>query len=287
MRNVVITGGNSGLGFKTAKKVAMSRDYRVVLACRDQQRAQRAAEEIMLITGNADVAAIPLDTASLASVRETATTYEDGDFGEIYALLLNAGVSGQHGGLTEDGMDVVFQTNHLGYFLLANLLLPLIAENGRVFSTTSDMHDPPAGEMAWPGAEALAHPSGELARSRMRYSYSKLANIYFIHELAKSLEAEGSQVTANAFNPGMMMTNFANVNKAQAAVVKRTMPHRFGDLAKSSDAYARLVVDDALAVTSGNYYDRSTTAVPSSDLSYDEDNARELWVESMRLCGLQ
>ena len=84
-----------------------------------------------------------------------------------------------------------------------------------------------------------------------------------------------------------MMTNFANVNKAQAAVVKRTMPHRFGDLAKSSDAYARLVVDDALAVTSGNYYDRSTTAVPSSELSYDEDNARELWIESMRLCGLQ
>ena len=287
MRNVIITGGNSGLGFETAKKVAMSRGYRVVLACRDQQRARRAVEEIMSITGNADVAAIPLDTASLASVRETAAAYEDGGFGEIHALLLNAGVSGQHDGVTVDGMDVVFQTNHLGHFLLANLLLPLMAENGKVFSTTSDMHDPPMGEMEWPGAEALAHPRGELALSRMRYSYSKLANIYFVYELARRLGAADSRVTANAFNPGMMQTGFASVGRAQAAMVKRAMPHRFGDLAKSSDAYARLVVDDALAVTSGNYYDRSTTAVPSSGLSYDEDNARELWVESMRLCGLQ
>ena len=96
-----------------------------------------------------------------------------------------------------------------------------------------------------------------------------------------------SRVTANAFNPGMMQTGFANVGRTQAAMMKRAMPHRFGDLAKSSDAYARLVVDDALATTSANYYDRSTTAVPSSDLSYDEDNARELWIKSMRLCGLR
>ena len=143
-----------------------------------------------------------------------------------------------------------------------------MAENGKIFSTTSDMHDPPAGEMEWPGAEALAHPSGELARSRMRYSYSKLANIYFVHELAHRLGAAGSRVTANAFNPGMMQTGFANVGRAQAAMMKRAMPHRFGDLAKSSDAYARLVVDDALATASAKYYDRSTTAFPSSDLSY-------------------
>lgn len=94
------------------------------------------------------------------------------------------------------------------------------------------------------------------------------------------------EVTANAFNPGMMMTGFAKVDKVRAAMVKRTMPHRFGDLGKSSDAYAQLVLDDNLATTSANYYDRSTTEIPSSELSYDEANARELWEGSLELCGL-
>ena len=286
MRNVIITGGNSGLGFETAKKVAAHEGYRVVIACRNPEKAQRAVGEIIEATGNQNVAYIPLDTASLASVRDAAVAWEATGFGGIYALLLNAGISGMHEGTTADGFDVVFETNHLGHFLLANLLLPRMAEGGKVFSTTSDMHDSPMGRMAWPGTEALSHPDGRAFDPRMRYSYSKLANIYFVHELARRLEAEGSEVTANAFNPGMMMTGFAKVDKVRAAMVRRTMPHRFGDLEKSSDAYAQLVLDDDLATTSANYYDRSTTAIPSSDLSYDEANARELWDTSWRLCGL-
>ena len=286
MRNVIITGGNSGLGFETAKKIAAHEGYRIVIACRNPEKAQQAVEEIVAATGNQDVASIPLDTASLESARSAAAAYEATGFGDIYALLLNAGISGMHDGTTVDGMDVVFETNHLGHFLLANLLLPHMAEGGKVFSTTSDMHDSPMGKMEWPGTDALAYPDGKTFNMRMRYSYSKLANIYFIHELARRLESVGSKVTANAFNPGMMQTGFAKTNRAQTAVLKRTMPHRIGDLAKSSDAYAQLVVDDALATTSANYYDRSTTAVASSDLSYSEENARELWEASERLCGL-
>jgi NAD(P)-dependent dehydrogenase (short-subunit alcohol dehydrogenase family) len=286
MRNVIITGGNSGLGLETAKKVARNADYRVVIACRNPEKAQQAVEEIIAATGNQNVASIPLDTASLASVRDVAAAWEATGYGEVYALLLNAGISGMHEGTTADGFDVVFETNHLGHFLLANLLLPNMAKGGKVFSTTSDMHDSPMGKMEWPGTEALAHPDGMAFDPRMRYSYSKLANIYFIHELARRLEEEGSHVTANAFNPGMMQTGFAKVDKVRVAMVRRTMPHRFGDLEKSSDAYALLVLDDGLATTSANYYDRSTTALPSSDLSYDEANARELWERSLELCGL-
>ena len=286
MRTVVITGGNSGLGFETAKKVAAREGYRVVLACRNPEKARQAADEIVSETGNENVATLALDTASLASVREAAAAYEASGFGEIYALLLNAGISGMHQGTTADGMDLVFETNHLGHFLLVNLLLEQIADGGKIFSTTSDMHDSPMGKMSWPGTEALAYPDGKSFDMRMRYSYSKLANIYFIHELARRLEAGGKRTTANAFNPGMMQTNFAKVNKAQAAMTKRMMPHRVGDLATSSDAYAQLVLDDALATTSANYYDRSITAVASSDLSYNDENARELWDTSWRLCGL-
>ena len=287
MRTVMITGGNSGLGFETAKKIAKDKEYRVILACRNQEKAEEAVRKIKEETGNENILSMQLDTASLASVRRFAADYESRNLGGIYALLLNAGINGMHTGMTEDGMEIVFATNHLGHFLLANLMLPHMEPDGKIFSTSSDMHDSPMGKMVWGGTEALAHPSEEGKQSRLRYSFSKLCNLYFVYELARRLEEAGSGIHVNAFNPGMMQTNFAPVDKARAAMVKMTMPKRFGDLEKSSDAYAELVVNDELAVTSANYYDRSTTAIKSSELSYDMDNAKELWKASERLCGLK
>ena len=288
MRNVIITGANSGLGFETAKKIAgASGEYRLILACRNLEKGEEARKAIVSESGNENVLVMRLDTASLASVRAFADEYRQRDLGEIYALLCNAGINGMHTGTTEDGMEIVFQTNHLGHFLLANLLLPLMAKDGKIFSTSSDMHDSPMGNMVWEGTEALAHPSEEGKTSRLRYSFSKLCNLYFVYELARRLEAEGSGVHVNAFNPGMMLTNFAPMDKARAAMVKLTMPKRCGDLGKSSDAYAELVVNDELAVTSANYYDRSVHAIKSSELSYNTENARELWESSERLCGLK
>ena len=166
-------------------------------------------------------------------------------------------------------------------------MMPYMEPGGKIFATSSDMHDSPMGKMVWPGTEALAHPTEDGKASRLRYSFSKLCNLYFVYELAERLEAGDVVIRVNAFNPGFMQTNFAPVDKARAAMVKLTMPKRFGDLEKSSDAYAELVVNDELAVKSAKYYDRSTTAIKSSELSYDMENAKELWEASERLCGLK
>ena len=166
MKNVIITGGNSGLGYETALKVAKSSDeFNVILACRNLEKGEAARDKIIQESGNPNVDAAELDVSSLSSVRNFAQNLE---YDEIYALLCNAGINGMTSGLTEDGVDIVFATNHLGHFLLANLLLDKITD--KIFVTSSDMHDPPRG-IAWIGAEKLAYPDKDLAKSPARYSY--------------------------------------------------------------------------------------------------------------------
>ena len=220
-----------------------------------------------------------LDTSSLASVRCFASAYEKEDCGSVYALLCNAGISGKQTGITKDGFDIIFETNYLGHFLLTELMLPHIETNGKIFVTSSDMHDAPGRKMQWIGTEKLAHPDSFMATDSIRYFYSKLCNLYFVYELARRLK-DDRKILVNAFNPGLMQTNFMPLNKFFIEFVKRTMPKRFGDLKMSSNALVELVTSERLVTGSGLYYDRCINACRSSALSYDIDNAKELWLAS-------
>ena len=285
MKTVIITGANSGLGFETARKVAKNNDYKVIMACRNMEKAEQAKEKIIAETACANVVTMQLDTSSLASVRAFAEAVAaSGE--KVDVLVNNAGISPMgNTGLTEDGFELVFATNYLGHFLLTQLLLQHMAEDGRVINVTSDMHNPPGG-IEWSGAEALAHPAED---DRRKYSYSKLCMIYMTHELDRALREDGRRITANSFNPGFMAdTNFSKGGgKAREFMVKTTMPDRFGKLETSSDALAQLVTDESFGNISGEYFDRSTNTKRSSELSYNSENAAELWEKSMEYCGLK
>ena len=284
MKNIIITGASSGLGLETARKLAKDQNNRLILACRNLQKAEGAKSKIISDTGNEEVEVLVLDTSSLSSVRAFARQYRD-VFGTVDVLINNAGISSQHSGTTEDGFELVFATNHLGHFLLTNLLLPCMSETGRIITVSSDMHDPPGG-IEWKDVESIAHSEQD---DRKRYSYSKLCNLYFTYKLHDILQEQGSKITANAFNPGFMATtNFAggHMDKARALVVKTTMPDRFGDLETSSDALAEIAVTEQVAGVSGKYFDRSTNTKQTSALSYDTQNREELWRKSLAYCGL-
>ena len=289
MKTVIITGANSGLGFETAKKIAgYSKDFEIILACRNIQKAENAKEQIIEETGNSNIIVMQLDTSSIKSVRQFVEDYKKHYNKPIYALLCNAGISGVGADkkqLTKEGFDIIFATNHLGHFFLTNLLLPLMEKEGKILVTSSDMHNPMLREgetFEWLGTESIAHPDDKMAVNPIRYSYSKLCNLYFVYELAKRLKTQGSKITVNAFNPGLMRTNFVSSggNEQMFEYVRINIPERYGDLDNSSSALAELTYSDDIILSSGHFYDRSTRPCFTSSLSYNEENAKELWEKS-------
>jgi NAD(P)-dependent dehydrogenase (short-subunit alcohol dehydrogenase family) len=287
-RVFVVTGANSGLGLETARKLAArSAHNTVILACRDLAKATPAQEAITLATGNVRIRAMRLDLSSLASVREFVAQYGAEFTQPIDVLVCNAGIS-RGPGQTADGLDSVFETNHLGHFLLTKLLLGRLSPTGRVISVSSDMHQPPGPKLRWPGAAALARENSRSAPSPLRYSYSKLCNLYFSYELSRRLRASNSGISAAAFNPGLMTdTNLVATPGPFSGIMKWTFASRVGDLEKSSTALAQLAAGPDEAPIDGQYFDRTaSTSAPSSDLSYNVENARDLWDVSARLTGV-
>ena len=144
MKSVIITGANSGLGFETAKKVARNAGFKVVLACRNREKAEAAKEKIITETGNPNVVVMPIDTSSLASVRAFTDQFiASGE--KVYALVNNAGISPMgHSGTTDEGFELVFATNYLGHFLLTNLLLPHFEESRPTCTTRREASPGPA-----------------------------------------------------------------------------------------------------------------------------------------------
>ena len=286
-RLFVIPGGNAGLGFETARDLASaSAEDTVVLACRDLGRGEQARQALVQRTGNTNVRVMQLDVSSLASVRDFVERLDTELQQPIDALICNAGISSSSS-LTADGIDGVFATNHLGHYLLAVSLLDRMSPTGRIVSVSSDMHSPPGPKLVWPGAEAVAHPRKRSRAAIFRYSNSKLCNLYFTYELARRLRERGSSVAAVAFNPGLMTeTGFApSMPGPLDSFFKRLIASRVGALDTSGAALAHLAVESGSAID-GRYFDR-TAATPSksSDLSYDEGNARELWQLSAHLTG--
>ncbi|MEU1307914.1 oxidoreductase [Streptomyces cinnamoneus] len=198
-RTAVVTGANSGIGYVTARELAR-RGARVVLACRDATRGKAAEELLRAQAPGADVRLAQLDLADLGSVRAFA---EDLAEDRVDLLVNNAGVMALPHRRTVDGFEMQFGTNHLGHFALTGLLLPRLraaAPGARVVTVSSGLHflgtvDPRDLQME------------HRYRRWIAYGRSKSANLLFVHELARRLTAEGSDVVAAAAHPGYAATN--------------------------------------------------------------------------------
>jgi NAD(P)-dependent dehydrogenase (short-subunit alcohol dehydrogenase family) len=297
-RTVVITGGNTGLGYKCAQHIAMnSKNYTVVIACRNLEKAATAKKNLQQETGNPHIYALELDLASLESIRNFYDIFCHEKYPPLHALVCNAGVHGHSFGYTKDGFEETFGVNHLGHYLLANLMLNQMMTKGRIVFVASDMHDPPRffpfPTPTFKNARLLAYPDEN--DNIPRYPTSKLCNILCTYEMATRLAAESDKhITVNAFNPGFMPDT--SLSAALSPVLRIFLPRlisifagllgRGSNVEKSGKALAAMITDRRYEHTTGTYNDRGKV-IKSSGPSYDKTAAKNLWVESAELVQLK
>lgn len=277
-RTVVITGGNSGLGFETARRLAAAGAH-VVLAVRNRERGEEAATQM---TGSTEVRL--LDTSSLDSVRAFAADAPE----RIDVLINNAGVMATDEARSADGFELQMATNYLGAFALTALLLPRLTD--RVVMTSS-----------------LAHHGGrvvpdDLARTRRRYSRwgaygdSKLADLMFAFDLQSRFSEAGVPLRAMAAHPGMAGTNLARDLHVPAPVsaVSQALLRVLGQSA-AAGALPTLLAATARELPGGSYVGpgglmevRGAPMVAgSSRASRNRTMQRRLTAESERLTGVR
>ena len=291
-KTIVITGGNSGIGHEAARALAGT-GARVVLACRDAGKAKVAADSIRAEHASADVDILPLNLASLRSVRDFADTFAR-RYSDLHVLINNAGVMAIPRRTTEDGFEMQLGTNHLGHFALTGLLLGclLSTDGARVVNVSSTAHR--GGRMHFDDLH------GERRYFRWAaYGQSKLANLLFTYELQRRLAASGGAVTSVACHPGWAATNLQYVGPRMDGswVMERLSAGANRLLAQDAamGALPTLYVATAADVTGGDYVGPggfmetwgNPKKVTSNARSHDRDAARRLWEMSEDLTGVR
>ena len=291
-KTIIVTGGNSGLGYQAALQFAR-KGARVLLACRSQSRARAASEAIAAAHPQAAPEVMELDVASLSSIRDFAKAFLDGH-GELHVLCNNAGVMALPERKTADGFEMQLGTNHLGHFALTGLLLErLLATPGaRVVTVSSTAHR--IGKIRF---DDLHWERGY--RRWGAYGQSKLANLLFAYELQRKLEAKGASAISVACHPGWAATELQVTGpRMQGSSLLEAVAHLSNRLFSQSAAMGALPTLYAAAapgVRGGDYIGPDgfgetwghPKKVQSSARSHDGEAAARLWGASEALTGVR
>jgi len=305
---IIITGGNSGLGYETAKTLARKGEHTLVIASRNQQRVEEAITKLQEETGFTDIHGMVLDLADFNSVRQFANDFAQHQFAPLQVLLCNAGLTQTNMTTLENGINTLFAINHLGHFLLANLIIPYLSINGRIIFVSSGTHIPEnrlarisgVPKPKYVQAEYLAYPERtpidvRISNGFQMYSTTKLCNVLCTYELSRQLDYMGrDDISVFAMDPGLMPgTALARelpewAYRIFTGIVNGIEPMIDGIRQPeiSGQHMAYLATDISLNGKTALYFD-GDKEVPSSTDSYNLDFARDLWEFSAELVGLQ
>ena len=282
-RVAVVTGANSGLGYETALVLA-GRGAHVVLACRNQTKADAARDRILAIHPDAAVSVEPLDLAELSSVAAFADRMAAGH-DRLDLLVNNAGIMAVDEGRTTDGFELQFGVNHLGGFALTGRLLPMLVATPAARITVMSSFGHRAGRIRF---DDLMFDQGY--RRWAAYFQSKLANLLFVAELQRRLDAAGHRVVVAGAHPGSSNTGLVPDERAWM----EHLIHLAGPLATQPASGGALPLLRAItdpSVPGGAFYGprwrmrghpvRETPARRARD----PETAARLWARSTELVG--
>ena len=269
-KRVLLTGATAGIGLAAAEQLA-ARGAKLAIVARSEEKAADAVTRIQAAAeGDTEVDVLLADFASQASVRRLAAEVLD-RYPRLDVLVNNAGALNSSRELTEDGLELTWAVNHLGPFLLTNLLLDRLKESApaRIVTTASDAHK--GARIPFDDLNADRSYRG---RGFGRYGQTKLANILFTAELGRRLE--GSGVTANCFHPGVVATGFnRNNGPIMSALMMLVRPFSRSP-EKGAETLVYLVDSPDVSEENGAYFVDERRATPSKE-AQDMEAAARLW----------
>jgi retinol dehydrogenase 14 len=267
----MVTGANAGMGKEISLGLARL-GATLVMVSRDLKRGEAARAEVQLDTGNPNVELLVADLSTHESIRRLVKDFE-AQHDRLHVLVNNAGMTSASRSETVDGLETVFATNHLGPFLLTNLLLPVLTASAPARIVTVSSGAQAMGKLDFDDLQSVSS-YGEIRA----YNASKVANILFTYELARRIK--GSGVTANAVEPGFIKTNLkvpfplSIFSLMRGKAVDGARPSIF--LASSPEVEG----------VTGAFFSNKGVEIKSSKITYDDAVATRLWTVSSELTHL-
>jgi NAD(P)-dependent dehydrogenase (short-subunit alcohol dehydrogenase family) len=281
----IVSGANSGIGKAAALALAKS-NATVIMLCRNRKRGQSALDEIINQSKNPNTRLMIADLSSQKSI-STFTAEFNSQYGHLHVLINNAAnfdMNLKKPQLTEDGIETIFATNHLGPFLLTNLLIEKLKASApsRVINVASK------GLVAYPFLNIeFNNLNGEKRYIAIHaYYHSKLAHVMFTYELARRLNETG--VTVNCIRvPNVAVSDERLVNHSKVLQVLYRQKRRFSiTIERMAESYLYLAASPDLVNVSGKYFNEHNKQVSSSRNSYNEEAWKKLWEISSMLVHL-
>ncbi len=271
---ILITGATDGMGLETARALA-KHNPRLVLVGRNATKGQRVVEELKQESGNQAIEFMQADLSAQQDIRELVKTFKS-KYDRLDVLINNAGAYIPVKQLSADGFEMTFALNHLGYFLLTNLLLDELTRSApsRIINISSAAHASARFDINNLNSEGKYSPWNA-------YATSKLENLYFTYELADRLK--GTDVTVNAVHPGLVNSQFGKQGSGPFLAIFRLMQKFIGKTAANgAKTSIYLALADEVEGITGSYFANEKMA-QSSKVSQDREMGRKLWEMSEKM----
>ncbi|XP_049349925.1 short-chain dehydrogenase TIC 32, chloroplastic-like [Solanum verrucosum] len=281
----IVTGATSGIGMETTRVLA-SHGVHVIMAVRNMENGKKIKENILKSIPNAKIDFMELNLSSMESIRKFAKEYNSAGH-PLNLLINNAGVMIPPFTLSQDKVELQFAVNHLGHFLLTDLLLENMkntAKNskneGRIVNVASAAHD-----FAYSQGIIFDKINDKESYHRFHaYGQSKLANILHANELAKRLKEEGVNITANSVHPGPIATNIMRYDNILHGIINWIGRYVLKNIEQGASTTCYVALHPQVKGVSGEYFsDNNIATNTTTSLAKDSDLAKKLWEFSLDL----